>query len=386
MSSTATNQAKTTRANGSSKTPQAPLPRKRNSLAKGHLPRFAVLAIAAGALVLGAASSTLTGFSIASFAIYSAIIFVLAGSIITTVVEGPRRGKNALATYLVYGAFLLALIPLASVLFTVLQKGLPGINMHFLFHSMNGVTGAIDNASVENGTPVLGGAYHAVVGTLLITLWATLISVPVGMLTAVYLVEYGKNGPLARAITFFVDVMTGIPSIVAGLFATALFAVLLGPTARMGIVAAVALSVLMIPTVVRSTEEMLKIVPNELREASYALGVRKWRTITKVVIPTAISGIASGVTLAIARVIGETAPILVTAGLANNINANVFGNWMATLPTFIYYQIITPTSPTNIDPSIQRAWAAALLLIVMVMVLNLGARLIASLFAPKKGR
>ncbi|GAA1498717.1 phosphate ABC transporter permease PstA [Paeniglutamicibacter kerguelensis] len=368
------------------KTPKAPLARRRNSLAKGHLPRFAVPAIAAGSLVLGAAASTLTGFSVASLAIYTAVIFVVAAAVTTTAVEGPRRGKNALATYLVYGAFLLALIPLASVLFTVLQKGLPGINMHFLFHSMNGITGAVDNASVENGTPVLGGAYHAVIGTLLITLWATVISVPVGMLTAIYLVEYGKNGPLARAITFFVDVMTGIPSIVAGLFATALFAVLFGPTARMGIVAAVALSVLMIPTVVRSTEEMLKIVPNELREAAYALGVRKWRTVVKVVIPTAISGIASGVTLAIARVIGETAPILVTAGLANNINVNVFANWMATLPTFIYYQILAPTSPTNVDPSIQRAWAAALLLIVMVMVLNLGARLVANLFAPKKGR
>lgn len=363
-----------------------PVARKRNSLSKGHLPRWATPGIAAGSLILGAAASTLGGFSVASFAIYAAVIFVVASGVITTLVEGPRRGRNSLATHLVYGAFLLALIPLASVLFTVLQKGLPGINMHFLFNSMNGITGAIDNTSVEDGTPVLGGAYHAVIGTLLITLWSTLISVPVGMLTAVYLVEYGKNGPLARAITFFVDVMTGIPSIVAGLFATALFAVLMGPTARMGIVAAVALSVLMIPTVVRSTEEMLKIVPNELREAAYALGVRKWRTIAKVVIPTAISGIASGVTLAIARVIGETAPILVTAGLANNINVNVFGNWMATLPTFIYYQILTPTSPTNVDPSIQRAWAAALLLIVMVMVLNLGARLVAGLFAPKKGR
>lgn len=363
-----------------------PVARKRNALSKGHLPRWAIPGIAVGSLILGAAGSTLGGFSVVTFAIYTAIIFVVASSAITTLVEGARRGKNALATHLVYAAFLLALIPLASVLFTVMQKGLPGINTHFLFHSMNGITGATDNASVEDGTPVLGGAYHAVIGTLLITLWSSLISVPVGMLTAIYLVEYGKNGPLARGITFFVDVMTGIPSIVAGLFATALFAVLMGPTARMGIVAAVALSVLMIPTVVRSTEEMLKIVPNELREAAYALGVRKWRTIAKVVIPTAISGIASGVTLAIARVIGETAPILVTAGLANNINVNVFANWMATLPTFIYYQILTPTSPTNVDPSIQRAWAAALLLIVMVMVLNLGARLIASLFAPKKGR
>ena len=153
-------------------------------------------------------------------------------------------------------------------------------------------------------------------GTLQITLLATVISVPVGLLTAIYLVEYGNDGPLARAITFFVDVMTGIPSIVAGLFAAAFFFAVVGPGTKTGAVAAVALSVLMIPVVVRSSEEMLKIVPNELREAAYALGVRKWRTILKVVIPTAISGIASGVTLAIARVIGETAPILVTAGFA----------------------------------------------------------------------
>jgi phosphate transport system permease protein len=248
------------------------------------------------------------------------------------------------------------------------------------------VTGAADNASAAQGTPVLGGAYHAVVGTLQITLWATLISVPIGLLAAVYLIEYSTGGPLSRAITFFVDVMTGIPSIVAGLFAAALFGLLFGPGTRTGFVAAAALSVLMIPVVVRSTEEMLKIVPNELREASYALGVRKWRTITKVVIPTAISGIASGVTLAIARVIGETAPILVTAGFASAINFNAFSGWMSTLPTFIYYQILTPTSPTNTDASTQRAWAAALLLILMVMLLNLVARLIARMFAPKTSR
>ncbi|MGP5046857.1 phosphate ABC transporter permease PstA [Glutamicibacter ardleyensis] len=371
--------------NKHSATPTPPS-RKRNSLSKGKLPRWAVPATAAGAIIIGAALSTLTGFSVATFAIYSAVLFVIAATVITSAVEGKRQGRNAMWTYLIYGSFLLALIPLASVLYTVLEKGLPGMSSHFLFTSMNGVTGAVDNQTVADGTPVLGGAYHALMGTLLITLWATVISVPVGMLTAIYLVEYGKNGPLSKAITFFVDVMTGIPSIVAGLFAAAFFGLILGPNARMGIVAAVALSVLMIPTVVRSTEEMLKIVPNELREAAYALGVRRWRTILKVVIPTAISGIASGVTLAIARVIGETAPILVTAGIASQINTNVFANWMSTLPTFIYYQILTPTSPTNIDPSVQRAWAAALLLILMVMALNLGARLIASLFAPKKGR
>ena len=361
-------------------------PSRRNRLSKGRLPAWAIPAVGVGSLVLGAALSSIVGFSVATFLIFAAIVFVVAATATTVLMEGGRQGRNAFATYLVYGAFLVALVPLISVIWTVLERGLPGLTYDFLFTSMNGMTGAVDNASVENGTPVLGGAYHAVVGTLLITLWSTVISVPIGMLTAVYLVEYGKNGPLSRGITFFVDVMTGIPSIVAGLFAAALFGILFGPSTRMGIVAAVALSVLMIPTVVRSTEEMLKIVPNELREAAYALGVRKWRTITKVVIPTAISGIASGVTLAIARVIGETAPILVTAGLADSINWDVFDGWMATLPTFIYDQILTPTSPTNIDPSAQRAWAAALLLIAMVMVLNLGARLIARLFAPKTGR
>lgn len=384
MSLTKTPQPKSTSGSAQSRAELAP--RTRNALAKGKLPRWAVPATAAGAVILGAALSTLGGFSVASFAIYAALLFVIGATTATGIVEGARRGKNALALYLIYGAFILALIPLASVIYTVLEKGLPGMSLHFLTSSMNGVTGAVDNQSVAEGGPVVGGAYHALMGTLLITLWATIISVPVGMLTAIYLVEYSKGGLLSRAITFFVDVMSGIPSIVAGLFAAAFFGVILGPNARMGIVAAVALSVLMIPTVVRSTEEMLKIVPNELREASYALGVRRWRTILKVVIPTAISGIASGVTLAIARVIGETAPILVTAGVASNINLNVFANWMSTLPTFIYYQILTPTSPTNIDPSIQRAWAAALLLILMVMALNLVARLVASIFAPKKGR
>lgn len=152
----------------------------------------------------------------------------------------------------------------------------------------------------------------------------------------------------------------------------------------MGITAAVALSVLMIPVVVRTTEELLRVVPNELREASYALGVRKWRTIIKVVIPTAISGIAAGVTLAIARVTGETAPILVTAGFVINTNWNMLQGWMTALPVYIYRQFQNPTSPNFSDPSHQRAWAAALVLILIVMGLNLIARVIAHFFAPKK--
>ena len=359
---------------------------RQSKLGKGTLPRYATWVVLGGALVLGAAVSSLIGFHVVGWAVLSALFFVAGAATATAVVEGSRKGVDSLATFLVYGCFLIALLPLLSVVWTVLERGLPGISYDFLFTSMNGVTGAVDNESGKSGSPVLGGAYHAIVGTLQITLWATLISVPIGLLAAIYLIEYSTGGPLGRAITFFVDVMTGIPSIVAGLFAAAFFALLFGPGTRTGFVAAVALSVLMIPVVVRSTEEMLKIVPNELREAAYALGVRKWQTIARVVIPTAISGIASGVTLAIARVIGETAPILVTAGFASSINMNVFGGWMSTLPTFIYYQILTPTSPTNIAASTQRAWAAALVLIVMVMLLNLAARVIARFFAPKTSR
>lgn len=360
-------------------------PRK-NTLTKGFLPRYALWAVGGGALVLGAAVVSLLGFTVTGWAVVSALLFVVGAWTLTRASEGERKASDRLASHLIYGAFILALLPLISVIWTVLEKGIPGLNENFLLTSMNGITGAVDNRTVAAGDQVLGGAYHAILGTLIITLWATLISVPIGLLTAIYLVEYGEDKPLSRAITFFVDVMTGIPSIVAGLFGAALFALIFGPGTRTGFVAAVALSVLMIPVVVRATEEMLKIVPNELREASYALGVRKWRTITKVVIPTAISGIASGVTLAIARVVGETAPLLVTAGFLNSINSNVFAGWMTTLPTFIYYQILNPTSPTNIGPSIQRAWAAALILIMLVMLLNLTARAIAHLFAPKTGR
>ena len=157
-----------------------------------------------------------------------------------------------------------------------------------------------------------GGASHAIVGTLVITGVATVIAVPIGLMAAIYLNEYGGDSRLRRALTFFVDVMTGIPSIVAGLFAYALFEIFFGPGIRLGIMGSVALSVLMIPIVIRSSEEILKIVPNHLREASYALGTPKWKTITKVVLPTALAGLVTGIMLAIARIVGETAPLLVT--------------------------------------------------------------------------
>jgi phosphate transport system permease protein len=269
---------------------------------------------------------------------------------------------------LVIASFAIATAPLVSVMWTVVQQGVARFDLTFFTHDMRGVIG-------EGG-----GAEHAIVGTLLITAAAAAISVPVGILAAIYLVEYGR-GRLAHAITILVDVMTGIPSIVAGLFAFALFEIAFGPGIRFGVGGAVALSVLMTPIVVRASEEMLKLVPNELREASYALGVPKWRTVLQVVLPAAASGISAGVILAVARIIGETAPLLIIAGATTNLNLNLFVGRMATLPVFTFSSYTQPGFPP--DASKDRAWAAALTLMLIIMILNLIARLISRLLAPK---
>jgi phosphate transport system permease protein len=335
---------------------------------QGQLPRWAVPGgLGASAVVVGLLLAVV-GFSVGLFIVGTVVVFAVGLYVASRLVEGRRKATDRLVTVIVSSAFGLAVIPLISVIFTVVSQGLVRFDAEFFSSSMRGVVG-------EGG-----GAYHAIMGTLIITGLAAVMSIPVGLLTAIYLVEYGK-GRLARAITFFVDVMTGIPSIVAGLFAVALFTYLVGPGARLGFAGAVALSVLMIPVVVRATEEMLKIVPNELREAAFALGVPKWRTILKVVIPTSIAGIASGITLAIARVIGETAPLLVAVGLTTALNFNAFDGRMATLPVFSYLSYATPGVPR--EPYLERAWTAALVLIIIVMLLNLLARLIARVFAPK---
>lgn len=294
-------------------------------------------------------------------------------------VDPARRRTDTVMRYVVYAAFALAMAPLVSLVWSVLSRGAGRFNAYFLLHSMRNVYGGMD----------AGGAYHAILGTLLVTGWATLISVPIGLLVSIYLVEYG-TGRLAQAVTFFVDVMTGIPSIVAGLFAFALFYLLVGPDSRSGVVGAVALAVLMVPVVIRSSEEMLRLVPNELREASYALGVPKYLTILKVVVRTAVAGLTTGVMIAIARVIGETAPLIITVGATNSINRDVFSGNMMTLPVFVYNQYgsgLVACSPgaTGCVTTINydRAWAAALTLIVIVMLLNLVARGVSRWFAPK---
>lgn len=348
-----------------------------SALAGNRLPKPTPWIVLAASLAASFALFTLfaaaagTSLNYVGAFVIAALAYLLVITIMSRAVEGSRQAMDRLITGVVTGAFLLAMVPLVSVAITVVGNGIARFDVSLFDSSMRNVTG-------EGG-----GALHAMMGTLLITLAATIISVPLGLMTSIYLVEYGR-GRLAKTITFLVDVMTGIPSIVAGLFAFSLFAIFLGPGVRMGIVGAVALSVLMIPVVVRSSEEMLRLVPNELREAAYALGVPKWRTILKVVLPTSIAGIVTGIMLSIARVIGETAPLLITAGFTASMNYNLFSDRMQSLPVYVYTQFMNQGNPAQ--AFIDRAWAAALVLIFIVMLLNLLGRLIAHWFAPKTGR
>lgn len=346
-------------------------------LTAGQLPKFTDLATLVVSVAVASALLALFGaFSLPAALILGVLLFLVGIYAMAFGVEGQRRAADRLARYIILGAFILALIPLASLLIEVIGKGLPRFDWDYFTMSKRNIVG-------EGG-----GASHAITGTLIVTGLATLISVPVGLFTAIYLVEYG-SGFLKKAITFLVDVMTGIPSIVAGLFAYALFSTLLGPS-KSGLAGAVSLSVLMIPYVVRNSEEIIRLVPNSLREASYALGVRKWRTIVKVVLPTSISGIVSGVILAIARIIGETAPLLVTMGFTDSMNYNPLPtsgntvNPMTALPVFVYYEYTRPGRPQ--DAYFDRAWTGALILVLSVMILNIVGRIIAKRFAPKINR
>lgn len=335
-----------------------------------RLPRWAPVLVAVMALAVAGLPALLSGWAPVTWVVAAVGVFLVAMPLWSRLVEGRRAAVDRFVTALIWTAFGLAVAPLVWLLYVVIRSGAPAINGQFLTVSMLNVIGDEQ-----------GGIYHALLGTLLITVAAAIISVPIGILTAVYLVEYGKRSRAAWVITFLVDVMTGIPSIVAGLFALALLVLLFGTAFRAGIGGSIALSLLMIPTVVRSSEEMMRLVPDDLREASYALGVPKWRTITRVVLPTALAGIVTGVVLAISRVIGETAPLLVVAGATDGVNTDLFHGRMTTLPVFIFSQYASST-----PVGYQRAWGGALVLIALVMVLNLVARIIGRVFAPAKRR
>jgi phosphate transport system permease protein len=331
-----------------------------SSVGSGTLPPWFLRAVVGGSALVALAVLLATGgFTIVLFFIITAVIALPTAYIWSRFAEGRRQAMDRLVTLGIIAGFGVAVGPLISLLYTVVQKGTADLNGSFFSESARGVIGAG------------GGAQHAIIGTLVITGVATLISVPIGIMAAVYLNEYGK-GRLRRALTFFVDVMTGIPSIVAGLFAYAVFAAILGPGIRLGIIGSVALTVLMIPIVIRSTEEILKIVPNHLREAAYALGTPKWKVVTRIVLPTALAGIVTGVMLAVARVIGETAPLLVTTGVIDSVNTNPLNGRMQNLAVFAYSEYKDPG--VDVQASYDKAWTAVLVLILIVMILSLLAR------------
>jgi len=325
-----------------------------------RLPRFAIPAfgvVSAGVVALLAAATPLAGRAgcgVAFVVTYTALV-----GIASFAVEGRRRATDRVGRTLIVAAMAVALLPLVAVLGYTVMRGAKGLTPDFLTHSMRGV-GPLDTN---------GGIYHALIGTIEQVGLAILIAVPLGLLTAVYVTEFGR-GRLAAAVRFVVDVMTGIPSIVAGLFVLAFWVIALHQGFS-GFAASLALAILMLPVVVRSSEEMIRLVPDSLREASYALGVPRWRTVVSVVLPTASAGITTGVMLAVARVTGETAPLLLTAFGFDSIRTSPFKGQQSGLPLYVFDQ-----ATSSARGAVDRAWAAALALILVVVVLYVAARLL----------
>ena len=330
-------------------------------LVRAQLSRRSLAAIAAGAITATVVLFAVTPLhGMVGFVLVAAVLYVFAETVTSNFVEGRRAAMNRLATSIVVACTCGAVLPLVAVLGFTLFKGSAVLSLSFLTHTMRGVA----------EQDPYGGIYHAIIGTLEQVGLATLIAVPFGLFVAIYLAEY-STGRLGRIVSFFVDVMTGLPSIVAGLFIFALWILALGQSFS-GFAGSLALTILMLPTVVRSAEEMLKIVPGSLREGSYALGIPKWVTIVRIVLPTALAGIVTGVMLAIARVTGETAPLLLTVFGNPALNFNPFSGAQASLPLFVFGEAGLPN-----ETAINRAWAAALVLIVIVLVLNIIARVVA---------
>ncbi|MFI6042927.1 phosphate ABC transporter permease PstA [Nocardia sp. NPDC051321] len=279
-----------------------------------------------------------------------------------------RKIRNNIATVVVWLCFGIALVPLAWVLFTVVSHGIEAVaSLDWWQKSQKGIL------PEQTG----GGVYHAIYGTIVQSAVAAVIAVPIGVMAAVYLVEYGR-GRLAKVTTFMVDILAGVPSIVAALFIFALWIATLGfPQSALAV--SLAMVLLMLPVVVRSSEEMLKLVPDELREASYALGIPKWKTIVRIVVPTALPGMISGILLALARVMGETAPVLVLVGYSKSINTNLFDGNMASLPLLIYQELANPEAAGR-----ERVWGAALTLILLIALLYAAAAVVNKLLTRNR--
>jgi phosphate transport system permease protein len=294
----------------------------------------------------------------------ASFIFVVLATVGNTVLSIVRQGfktiSTSIAASLIYLATALVLLPLASVLYTVASKGITAVKLNTFTQDMR--------VTQPDAPFTEGGALHAILGTFEIVLIATIICVPLGVLTALYLTEI--KGRFENLVRFLVQAMSGVPSIVAGLFIYTVLIVTLGINYS-GIAGAFALSILMLPTVARTSEEVLKLIPNDLREAGVALGATQWRTVAMVVVPSAKSGILTAVILGVSRVAGETAPLLLTILGNTTNNLNPFSGPIAALPLYTFSLM-----KTGLDVAISRAWGGALILLTLVLILFITARLL----------
>jgi phosphate transport system permease protein len=284
------------------------------------------------------------------------VVLFLVALVASAAISGIRRDRkaalNSVSTVMVYVAGLFVIFPLGSILFEIIQRGIGGLSLGIF---------TTDMAVTASDAPLNeGGLLHAVVGTLYIVLIASLISVPIGILTALYLTEI--KGKAAGTVRFFVQAMSGIPSIVAGLFIYAVWMIAFG-NQYSAFAGAMALALLMIPTVARTSEEVLKLIPSDLREAGLAMGGTQWRTVAMIVIPAAQSGLITAVILGVARVAGETAPLLLTMGGADALNLNPFDGNSSAIPFYVWKNFLLGT-----ETSIDRAWSGVLVLMIIVLI------------------
>lgn len=292
------------------------------------------------------------------------------GTTAFTPISTSRITADKFSAVLINASMALALVPLAWVLVELFRRGLPMIlDASWWGKSQLGVTVSAD----------AGGAAHAIIGTIIQALVTSVITIPIGIFVAIYLVEYAGNSRLGKLTTFMVDILSGVPSIVASLFIYSLWVVMFGMN-RSGFAVSLALVLLMLPIVVRNTEEMLRVVPHDLREASYALGVPKWKTIAKIVLPTALSGIVTGIMLAVARVMGESAPMLILVATSRIISYNPFGHSQSSLPLFM----LDMYKAGNTGVAFDKMWGAALTLVLIIALINIVARVISAKFSVKK--
>ena len=302
------------------------------------------------------------------FVIVLILMAIITTSIISWIRKDRKAALNSTSTVLVYVAAAFVIVPLASILWEIFTKGATGVSLNIFSNDMSAT--ASDSPLTE------GGLLHAIVGTVYLVFMASVISTPIGILTALYIVEV--KGKFAGIVRFFVQAMSGIPSIVAGLFIYAVWMIGLGNSYNAGAGAA-ALSILMIPTVARTSEEVLKLIPNDLREAGLAMGATQWRTVAMIVIPAAKSGLVTAVILGIARVAGETAPLLLTIGGADGLNLNPFSGNNSALPYYVWKNL-----GLGSEIAVQRAWLGVFVLIVVVFMFFTLARVLGAAKGSKK--